>query len=395
MEPVRDADQAHGALLPNGMLDILPESAEAETRVAHALLQCFAGFGYRQVNPPLVEFEDSLLQASGSEALSNRTFRLMDPISRRMMAIRPDATIQIVRIAASRLKKMPRPLRLSYMADVMRVKASLLRPERQFRQVGCELLGPDTPAASAEAALVAIVALNEIGVSRISIDFTAPEVIRHLAYKAGAQRDEFLHACQRRDEDALAACGEPGKLMMKLNRACGPADEFFRQIPAAKLPAAIRDSFVKLRAVMDELRAGLDAYGLGGAVTMTVDPLESKGFEYEVAPSFTLFAHGIRGELGRGGFYEAVFDLNGRQLHREAANGFTLYMDSMLRAIAKPVKLPRVFVPGDTAWADVKSLQEQGYMVVRGDKARMSAKELAAMECTHIYKNGKLKALEG
>ncbi len=391
-EVTRDNDKAHGALLPNGMLDILPESAEAETRVAHLLLETFAKFSYRQVNPPLVEFEDSLLPAGSSDSLANKTFRLMDPISRRMMAIRPDATIQIVRIAASRLKTMPRPLRLSYVADVMRVKASLLRPERQFKQVGCELLGVDTAEASAEAALLAIIALNAIGVKRISIDFTAPEIVRLLAQKV-EDAEGFVHACQRRDEDALKKFGESGKMMVRLNRASGPVDEFFKQIQTAKLPDSIKASFVKLKAVMEELRAGMKAYGLEDQVTMTVDPLESKGFEYETSPSFTLFAHGIRGELGRGGYYEASFRLNEKQNHKEPANGFTLYMDSMLRAIAELEILPRLFVPAGTAWSEIKKYQDDGYAVIRGTSAKMSPKDLAAMDCTHIYKNGKIQLL--
>ena len=388
----KDSDKAHGALLPNGMLDILPESAEAETRVAQQLLETFAKFSYRQVNPPLVEFEDSLLPEGGSDTLANKTFRLMDPISRRMMAIRPDATIQIVRIAASRLKTMPRPLRLSYVADVMRVKATLLRPERQFKQVGCEMLGVDSVAASAEAALLAILSLDRIGVQRISIDFTAPEIVRLMADKID-DREGFIHACQRRDEDALKKFGESGKMMIRLNRASGPVDEFFKQIQTAKLPASIKASFVKLQKVLKELRSALAAYGLEDNVTMTVDPLESKGFEYETSPSFTLFSHGIRGELGRGGYYEASFRLDQKRQHKEPANGFTLYMDSMLRAIAEPETFARLYVSSEISWSEIRGFQEQGYAVVKGAAAKISPKDLAAMECTHIYKNQKIQRL--
>lgn len=385
------SDKEHGALLPNGMLDGLPDTAERETRIAHDLLLTFGQFGYRQVNPPLVEFEDSLLP-DGSTSLAHNTFRLMDPISRRMMAIRPDATIQIARIAASRLKSTPRPLRLSYIADVMRVKASQLRPERQFKQVGCELLGLATPQASAEAALLAVLSLHKIGVKNISIDFTTPEIIRTLAEKC-EDADGFIRTCQRRDEDALKKFGDAGKVMIRLNQASGPADEFFAQIKTAKLPEAIKSSFGKLQKVVTEFKSGLKAYDIEDIITLTVDPLETKGFEYETTPSFTLFARSIRGELGRGGFYEASFQLGPKKHHKEPANGFTLYMDSILRAVSGDEQIKRIFVPAETPWAEMKSLQQQGYAVIRGATDKVSPKELSGMQCTHVYKSKKIQTL--
>lgn len=382
----------HGALLPNGMMDRLPDVAEHETEIIHTLLQSFGQFGYRQVNPPLVEFEESLMAESSGQALSKNTFRMMDPVSRRMMAIRSDTTAQIIRIAASRLKTSPRPLRLSYVADVLRVKASQLRPERQVRQVGCELLGLATEGASAETALLAVYALHRIGVKKISIDFTAPEIIRALSETLD-DPEEFVQVCQRRDDDALKKFGESGKILIKLNQASGEDKDFFAQIKKITLPPALKKSFARLQQVISEFREGLQAYGLENVITITIDPLETRDFEYQTLPSFTLFARGVRGELGRGGFYEAGFQLGPKKKHQEPANGFTLYMDSVLRALPAAAAVQRVYVPAGTAWQDIKTCQDQGYMVVKGASAKASAQDLAALACTHVYKSGKIVKL--
>ncbi|MEI9983975.1 MAG: ATP phosphoribosyltransferase regulatory subunit [Aliidongia sp.] len=71
-----------------------------------------AGHGFERVKPPLVEFESSLLGGPGA-AMAQDTFRLMDPISQRMIGVRADMTLQIARIATTRLVKLPRPVRLS------------------------------------------------------------------------------------------------------------------------------------------------------------------------------------------------------------------------------------------------------------------------------------------
>lgn len=90
------------ALLPSGFIDLLQHEAEAEAQGIESVMEVFTAHGYERVRPPLLEFETSLLHGAG-QALEEQTFRLMDPESRRMMALRPDMTTQIARIAATRL----------------------------------------------------------------------------------------------------------------------------------------------------------------------------------------------------------------------------------------------------------------------------------------------------
>ena len=139
-------DPPNPALLPAGLADALPPDAEREAALVEALMGVFAAHGYERVKPPLLEFEDSLLTGSGA-AVAEQTFRLMDPVSQRMMGLRADTTPQVARIAATRLANAPRPLRLSYAGQVLRVRVTQLSPTRELLQTGVELIG----AASAEA----------------------------------------------------------------------------------------------------------------------------------------------------------------------------------------------------------------------------------------------------
>ena len=142
-------DNDHRGLLPAGLGDLLPPDAAREARAIDIAIERFAAFGYERVKPPLVEFEESLLGGPGA-ALGPQTFRLMDPVSQRMMGVRPDMTVQVARIAVTRLKHEPRRLRLSYGGNVIRVRGSALKPERQFAQVGAELIGALSSRADAE-----------------------------------------------------------------------------------------------------------------------------------------------------------------------------------------------------------------------------------------------------
>ncbi|HSR71342.1 MAG TPA: ATP phosphoribosyltransferase regulatory subunit, partial [Kiloniellales bacterium] len=137
------------ALLPAGLQDVLPPYAAQEATVVQTLVDRFAAQGYQRIKPPLLEFEETLFAGAGA-ALAPQTFRLMDPVSQHMMGLRADITPQIARIAATRLRKAPRPLRLCYAGQVLQVRGSQLRPERQFGQVGVELIGALQERADAE-----------------------------------------------------------------------------------------------------------------------------------------------------------------------------------------------------------------------------------------------------
>src|ERR1700747_1715921 len=97
------------ALMQAGLRDRLPPEAETEAAAVEAVMDVFAAHGYQRVKPPLLEFEESLLAGSGA-AMSEQTFRLMDPDTHRMMGLRADMTPQVARIATTRLAHAPRPL---------------------------------------------------------------------------------------------------------------------------------------------------------------------------------------------------------------------------------------------------------------------------------------------
>lgn len=353
----------HPALLPNGLLDLLPPQAEGEARTIDLFMGVFSSFGYARVKPPLVEFEESLLGEGPGQALANKTFRLMDPVSQRMMGVRADVTSQIARISTSRLADAPRPLRLSYAADVLRVNGTQLRPERQFCQVGCEMIGVDSIMADTEACLVALKALAAAGIEKLSIDLTVPTLIQNLyeGLKVSEEEQERLNdLIEKRDRDAIAALGgKVAGIVAELVDDEGSADRVQEKLSKIDLPAKAKEDVQRLLAVAKGLREAVEIYGL--PVQITIDPLERRGFEYQTGVSFTLFALGARGELGRGGRYDVT--VKGKA--PETATGFTLYMDTILRVAPAFSPAKAETVAADADWSAVKTLQDKGIQVHR------------------------------
>ena len=372
---------AGSALLPNGLHDVLAPAAAHEAAVTDGLLRVFEGFGYDRVKPPLVEFEATL---SAGGALDAQMFRVMDPVSNRMMAVRADITLQVARIAASRLGNAPRPLRLSYAGQVLRVSGTGLRPERQFTQAGVELVGPAGVAADVEAVVLAAAALRQAGLATVSVDLTSPAIVTAVVAGAAALAPDAtadLHsALERKDVESVAAYGDLAAPLAGLILAAGPAESALTALSQLSLPPAADAEVARLRAVVDGLAAAEPD------VSITIDPVEYRGFEYQTGVSFTLFARGVRGELGRGGRYVTIAG--------EDATGFTLFLDSLMRAVPPPERPSRVFLPYGTEPARAAAVRDDGWIAVAGLTPETSvAAAASAAGCDHIFHDGAVRPL--
>src|SRR5712671_247906 len=354
-------DAPHPALLPGGLYDLLPPEAEIEAAVTARLMGVLSAYGYERVKPPLVEFEETLLSEAGA-AMASDTFRMMDPISHRMIGVRADMTPQVARIAATRLSHRPRPLRLSYAGQVLRVKGSEMRSERQIGQAGAELIGAEGPAADVESIAVAGEALQAVGVPHLSVDLTLPTLVPAIveAYGLGGAREAALRAAlDHKDTAAVAAlAGEAGLLLAELIASAGIAAATRASLDRLDLPGRARQERDRLGAVLAGLAAAVPD------LKVTVDPVENRGFEYHSGISFTFFArtdpeHGPLGELGRGGRYQA-----GDPAMPEPATGFTLYTDTLLRTLPEVPRRRRVLVPLGADRDHARALREAGWVTV-------------------------------
>ncbi|MGL4996955.1 MAG: ATP phosphoribosyltransferase regulatory subunit, partial [Deefgea sp.] len=126
-------------ILPEYISDVLPmESRQLET-MRRAMLDLYERYGYEQVEPPLVEYVESLLTQDDS-ALDLKTFKLVDELTGRQMGLRADITPQVARIDAHILNRQG-VTRLSYAGSVVTTRPDGLLANRQPRQIGAEIYG--------------------------------------------------------------------------------------------------------------------------------------------------------------------------------------------------------------------------------------------------------------
>lgn len=358
-------------LLPEGLRDRLPPQAQTLAGLVRTLTDVCAAHGYERVAPPLVEYEASLAGGSSRERL-----RFTDPVSQMTLALRSDITGQVGRIAVTRLAGQVRPIRLMYAGPVLRVRGDQLSPERERTQAGAELIGSDSAGAAAEVLAVAVEALIATGLPGLSVDLTMPTLVADLAAAGWSLGNASLTQVQAlldgKDVGALRAAG--ADQFVPLIAAAGPVQAALAALKQLDLPEAVLSRLDAIAVLAD---------GLSG-VSVTLDPTERHGFEYQTWLGFSLFGAGLMAEVGRGGAY-TVAHADGSQ---EAAIGFSLYVDGLVDLGLGQESKMRVLLPLGTP-ADVgRELRKQGWITVAALEASADPN---ALNCSHVFADGAVR----
>jgi ATP phosphoribosyltransferase regulatory subunit len=183
--------------------------------------------------------------------------------------------------------------------------------------------------------------------------------------------------------------GERSELLCALLEAAGKADDALDALGRMDLPRTAAAERERLRQVIALIRAEAPE------VVLTVDPVENRGFEYHTGISFTIFAPGVRGELGSGGRYVAVNGTIGSAgLRGEPATGFTLYVDTILGVLPAAANGRCVFVPIGTMPVASRQLREAGWTTIAGlAEVADVVVEARRLDCSHVYLEGRVVPL--
>ena len=323
-------------LLPEHIADVLPAQARRIEELRRALLDRARAYGFELVMPPLLEHLESLLSGTGRE-LDLKTFKLVDQLSGRMLGLRADTTAQAARIDAHLLNR-DGVTRLCYCGPVLHTRPTGLAATREPLQFGAEIFGHAGLEADLEAAELALDGLMAASVNDLVIDLADARVLRGVLAGVpmdAAQLQDIVQALADKDASALRvltaqAPDETRKALNALLRLYG-GDEVLdaarQQLPARPLVQAALD---QLRWLATHLRAAYPALKVG------FDLSDMSGYAYYSGARFAIYGVGCSDALARGGRYDEVGAVFGRN---RPAVGFSLDLKS-LAEMAGPSPAP-------------------------------------------------------
>lgn len=348
-------------ILPEYISDVLPSEARQIESMRRRLLDQFTLYGYEQVEPPLVEYVESLLTQQDA-ALDLKTFKLVDELSGRQMGLRADITPQVARIDAHILNRQG-VARLCYTGSVLCTRPDGLLSTRQPRQIGAELYGCADIAADVEVIELMFASLAEAGVRNVTLEIGHIGLFNAIADTAnwhGENRQAAFSALQQKDiptlkELSAQLSAELRNGLLALPSCYGDAAVLARakaQLP--HIPAVI-----EALDTLSQLHAALTTRG----INVRFDLAELPGSYYHTGLVFNAYAKGFANAVARGGRYDSVGEKFGRS---RPATGFSIDLRG-LTSLPFPTRRAGILAPkGEDASLieAIRTLRAQGEIVI-------------------------------
>ena len=350
---------------PEGTRDLLFDECTLREELTGRLMGQFRRRGYRQVQTPALEFYD-VFSSSAAHFPQESMYKLADGRGR-LMVLRPDCTIPIARLAATRLSGAPLPLRLCYSQNVYRVQHDMRGKPSEIFQTGVELIGAGSLRSDLEIVELAASALGEVGEGfRIElchigyfkslIDSLTADADTKEAIRQDVEQKNYPSLTDRLEQfgESRAAAA-----LKYLPRLFGGAEVFDRAYALFGENGA-RESLDYLRSIYDCLRE----LGLEDRVLIDLGMVNQA--EYYTGIIFRGYFDGVGEPVLSGGRYDNLLGDFGEPL---SATGFGIYVDAAVTLLEqRPPKAPDILVFSDEGHLSqavnyLKSLTENGLVV--------------------------------
>ena len=284
LAPERQTEKQADLPFPVGVRALLPDDARRRREIGRAIVDRLTAGGYQEVILPVHDFADPYSRVSGAST-ARESYRLIDREGE-LLTLRADFTPMAARAVAPKLDAIGLPLRLFYRGDVVRCESARLGSNREYFQIGAELVGDASSDADVEIVRQAVDAAGVSG-SRLTVSVGDARVAR----LALSERSSELG---RRLLD--------GTLDLDLVRSC----------------EATADAGERLSALSASLQAA------GTRVVVTFDREDADG--YYTGARFRIYADGATTPVAKGGRYDELYGCFGADA---PAVGFTINVDAI------------------------------------------------------------------
>jgi len=350
-------------LLPEYIQDVLPDEAWRIEAMRARFLEMMRVQGYQLVAPPMLEYVESLL-IDGSADMNLRTFKLVDQLSGRTLALRADITPQVARIDAHLLNRQG-VARLCYAGNVLHSQPAGLTRARELLQIGAELYGHGGIESDLEIQRMMLQTLASFGVAEVHLDFGHVGVFRALARRSGMEKaleGQLLQALQHKDVAGLRVLAQ--SLAPEIRSAMLALPGLYGECSDALARAReVLPAYPEILAAMEALEiACANAQSL--ATSVGIDLADLRGYHYHSGMVFAAYHPGSHDAIALGGRYDELGKSFGR---KREATGFSLDLRQIYGLLPGVSVQPGICAPaqGDadlqTAIAD---LRERGEVVV-------------------------------
>jgi len=310
--------------IPRGTRDFSPDEMLKRRHVENRIRNIFQNFGYREVQTPTFEHLELFTLKSGEEIIEE--IYVFKDKGNRDLALRPELTAPVIRLYVEKMQMEPKPLKLFYIGNCYRYDRPQRGRYREFTQVGCELIGPDTPEAYAELIYLAYTLLKNIGIKNIVLRLGNLDIVYAFLENMGVRKNQFRELMHLIDKSRFYELEKKLYEMRVAKNKIKMFKEFLKCDNINKVEEFIETTAVKrFKEVVDFLKIfGINEFEIDMKIVRGIDYYKGVVFEID-APIL-----GAEKQLCGGGEYELVPLFGGKEV---STAGFAIGFDRAIIAL--------------------------------------------------------------
>jgi ATP phosphoribosyltransferase regulatory subunit len=333
---------SHGTVqVPPGVQCFLGEEARRRRQIEDRVLSAFEGWDYEEIIPPLYDYAEVF----AASALERKTYTFVGRDGS-LLALRPDFTSLLAKIAAGRLAHREAPIRLYYSGEVLRYEPPKAGRQSELHQMGLEHLGGAGPAADAEVLAVAAECLEAAGAADFVLALGHVGAFWGLVRPLGladAALDDLRGRVENKDAEGvrelLNGLRVESRTIEALVRLATLAGDVAQLGEASRVLAFSPEASSAVAELADVVRA-LEEAGLSARIDLDLG--EVRGLDYYTGLVFRIYAKGLGFEVGGGGRYDGLLARFGRPM---PAVGFMIGLDRLALLLERQGAQPEAEAP--------------------------------------------------
>jgi len=287
-----------------GTRDLLPPDTDLWNRVEAKVRDVFARYNFHEIRTPV--FEDTSLFARGvgeeTDIVTKEMYTFTDK-GGDQLTLRPENTAGVARAFISGGLSQHLPLKYFYAGPMFRYERPQKGRQRQFHQIGVELLGMAGPAGDVEIIACGASILRDLGI----LERTVLELNTLGDSESRAAYREALVAYFKAHHDRLSADSRErlGRNPLRILDSKDPGDRAL----IADAPGFGQHLNQKSRDFFAAVTDGLGALG----IACELNPRLVRGLDYycHTAFEFTTTELGAQGTVMGGGRYDGLMEIMG------------------------------------------------------------------------------------
>jgi ATP phosphoribosyltransferase regulatory subunit len=317
-----------------GVRDILPTELRRRRAIYKRIRKVFENEDFREVITPTLE---SLELYTGIEGVIDKSemFKVVDE-NGQILVLRPDVTMPIARLAATRFQDTPRPLKFSYLTTAYQSKNSQSLSLKEKTQAGVEMIGSDKLFADIEMIALLIKTMQAVHIENPLIDIGHADLINEIFCEMelkDEEKEQLLSLLSAKNKveikrylQNIEIDEESKEILLEISTLFGSPDEVIPTLKSLPLSSEAHQEVLKLEKFFNKLEE------LDLLENITFDPMLISRHGYYTGIIFKGYAGSHNALLAIGGRYDNLTEKFGQG---EPAVGFALEIENILEYLNK------------------------------------------------------------